>query len=306
MNFEEEDYVRVYTRDTATWNALGWEGQCVLLQTMRKVGRRTGEFEVGTLDPVEALAFALRAPVKSVRVGLERMTSLGVAVIAEGKIVLPKFLRAQWARRSDAARKRESRDAQSALDSGATPPSIGSNPANVTLGHTESQPVTSGHSPIPSNPNQSQDPEGDRGAREPSARSNPRASTKASNEKPEALSSDWTPPAKAREAARIKFECSESDLDRTLPDFRYYWIEGKGAGKKRGPKSWVRTWMNRLGYLAQRGELYSAREASNVASKEHQRPYHAPFKLEPAEPKASPSEALEAIGSYLAGNGGRR
>lgn len=306
MNFEEEDYIRVYTRDTATWNALGWDGQCVLLQTMRKVGRRTGVFEVGTLDPVEALSFALRAPVKTVRVGLERMVSLGVAVVADGKIVLPKFLKAQWARRTDAARKRESRDSQRVLSDGDTDGILREIVPPVTLGHTESQPVTlQSNPPNPIQPNGSEDP-----ASPPTAQPTAKpARSKRIPEKPELLGPGWRPPEKAWGVALVKFECSIADLERALPEFRYHWIEGKGAGTMRGPKAWVRTWMNRMAWLAQNGQLYSAKSGAVAHEKARQdeakRPYHELFREEPAEPAASPAEAQQALQRIAAGIGRR-
>lgn len=287
MNFEEEDYIRVYTRDTATWNALGWDGQCVLLQTMRKVGRRTGEFEVGTLDPVEALAFALRAPVKTVRVGLERMVSLGVAVVADGKIVLPKFIRAQWARRTDAARKRESRDSQRVREDD-TDRIIGQIVGSVTTGHTESQPVTLQSNPT--NPNQGDPPvvplAGDVFEFWKQARKKPRAKFDRKRRK--------------RIEARLREGFTPEQLKAAISNARndpFLMGENENCRVYDGIETLLRDAAQVERLLALVRPRHGA--SSNV-------PFHEPFRERPAaEPAASPAEALAAIQRATAGIGRR-
>ena len=39
MDFPNERYVRLYTRETTTWRLLGWEGQALLPQVLRLVDR---------------------------------------------------------------------------------------------------------------------------------------------------------------------------------------------------------------------------------------------------------------------------
>jgi hypothetical protein len=46
MDWENERYVRVYTRDTIDWVALGWEAQSLFLLLIRKVDR-SGVLEIG-------------------------------------------------------------------------------------------------------------------------------------------------------------------------------------------------------------------------------------------------------------------
>lgn len=257
MNYEDEDYVRLYTRDTPTWLSLGWEGQALLALTMRKVGRRNGVLDFEGFEPLEALSSVTGLPAEVVAVGFERLSKRGVLVVDGQRIVLPKFVKAQWARQGVAARKRASRDAQAA-DEVISKLIIPQNDSTVTLGHTESHPVTLQSHPIPSKPSQ-EEPEQDGG---PARSAKPRSNTVAI-EKPETLQEGWTPPENARTAAQAKFECTEDDINRTLPEFRYYWVSGKGAGKKRTPKGWVQTWMNRMTQMAKTGELYVSRANSN-------------------------------------------
>lgn len=107
MNYEDEHYVRVYTRDTKTWLKLGWEGQCTLMMLLRKTDK------AGVLDdidhPVSDLALITGLPESVVEIGLERLlraNSEGASTveIIGSKLVLPNYLEAQTAARSDKAR----------------------------------------------------------------------------------------------------------------------------------------------------------------------------------------------------------
>ena len=47
MNFEDEHYVRIYTKDTKTWLRWGWEGQTVFMHLMRRLDK------AGVLEDIE-------------------------------------------------------------------------------------------------------------------------------------------------------------------------------------------------------------------------------------------------------------
>lgn len=111
MDWSNERYVRVYTRDTTTWKLLDWRGRVVLSLLFRKVDR-AGVLDVGH-DGVHGLAAVLELPLEIVEAGIAQLTaSRGGAptVVDTGTAyVLPNFLEAQEAPSSDAQRKRESR-----------------------------------------------------------------------------------------------------------------------------------------------------------------------------------------------------
>lgn len=134
MDFTNEAYVRVYKRDTTTWRRLGWEGQCTLMQLLRKVDR-AGVIDIDDLDPAEACAMHTGGPIEFVREGVTRMLSLGVAEHRGTSLVFPRFLEAQESSKSDRQRQRESRERR--RDQARSEPS-----QNVTESHAESQPVT--------------------------------------------------------------------------------------------------------------------------------------------------------------------
>lgn len=106
MEFEDERYVRVFTRDTITWKMLGWEGRCFLLNLFRKVDR------AGTLDMeagIEGLAVLLDMPEAVVKTGLASCKRRDTVVVDGLRLIVPNFLRAQECKQTDAQRQRESR-----------------------------------------------------------------------------------------------------------------------------------------------------------------------------------------------------
>lgn len=114
MRWEDERYIKAYTRDTLNWSAMGWEGQATLLLLMRKLDR-VGLLEIGPMDPVVAIAAATGLPREIVAVGWARLTAQPepTLVLRNGTgraIFMPNFLPAQEANQSDRARQKKSRD----------------------------------------------------------------------------------------------------------------------------------------------------------------------------------------------------
>jgi hypothetical protein len=108
VEFADEPYVRLYTRDTKTWLRLGFEGQTVLMFLLRKLDR-AGVLD-GIEEPASDVALITGVPTEIVRIGLERLLERRVFEIVGDRLVMPNFLRAQSAIRSDKARQRDMRD----------------------------------------------------------------------------------------------------------------------------------------------------------------------------------------------------
>lgn len=278
MNYADENYVRLYTRDTPTWVLLGWQGQTVLMHLMRRVSR-AGVLDFYKLSPDRAVAAITGLPLEVVRPGLEVLLELEVAVVRGERIVLPNFIPAQETRQSDAARKRQSRESERAraltvekvsedapafrmaeLQSGVHPVArvleVVPNPvsAPVTSGHQQSPAVTIGHSSLAelslANP-----PSG-----EMAARDTPKAVR--APDKPVSCPSDFDPPAGLLQALCTKHEATERQIRRTVPEWVWYWRDGKGAGKRRSLKGWHLCFAQNTARLAKSGELYTERTSS--------------------------------------------
>jgi hypothetical protein len=143
MRWEDERFVKVYTRETLTTLRLEWQGRAVLAELFKKVDR-AGLLEIGHEDPVAALASLFRMPEEVVRVGWDRLTSGKdpVVTIRDGMsraIFIPNFLPAQEANQSNTARKQKSRELARARHL-VTDCDIESQ--GVTKGHTRSHAVT--------------------------------------------------------------------------------------------------------------------------------------------------------------------
>jgi len=106
VNWEDERYVRLYTRDTADLLAVGWEGRLVFYELMRKVDRAgVADFD----GDVGLLAELLRIPREVCERGLERLTARGSVEVTDKHVVIPNFIEAQEARQSASQRQREHR-----------------------------------------------------------------------------------------------------------------------------------------------------------------------------------------------------
>jgi hypothetical protein len=149
MRWEDERYVRVYTRDTITWKMLPWQAKCVFPLLLRVVDR-AGLLDVGDYG-TEGMAALLGIPEEIVTPGLEALTRRGVVIQAGGKLLIPNFLEAQEAAASDIARQRKARELARDIanrdrvlpDSPVTKRDEPSQ--NVTERHELSRAVTDGH-----------------------------------------------------------------------------------------------------------------------------------------------------------------
>lgn len=117
MDWSNERYIRLYCNDTKSWLLLGWEGQAVFSLLLRKVDR------AGVLDDVKdgadvALMLGNGMPTGIAQCGLDRAVKLGIIEITDIGLVIPNFIEAQESSKSDAQRKRESREKKRALAMG--------------------------------------------------------------------------------------------------------------------------------------------------------------------------------------------
>lgn len=108
MDWSNETYVRVYIRDTATWLKMRWQGECLFMQLLRKVDR-SGRLD-GITDPIDDLSLVTGLPEDVVEYGLKKLQKYGVIEINNGILIIPNYIEAQTASKSDKQRQRESRE----------------------------------------------------------------------------------------------------------------------------------------------------------------------------------------------------
>jgi len=108
LDFSNESYVRLYLRNTITWEELGWEGRCVFPLALREADR-AGIINIGKKSPAEALTLLLRGPAEFIAVAVERMLDLEVMKHVGTELIFPRYIEANETGRSDVVRQRESR-----------------------------------------------------------------------------------------------------------------------------------------------------------------------------------------------------
>lgn len=158
MRWEDERYVRVYTRDTSDWLGLSFVAQGLLCLLLRKVDR-AGILDLGKQGKRSvAIVIGHAGDWARLEPALEELLADGCVRVEGGKLIVPNFIEAQEASMSDAQRQREHRArARDIASQNVTPGhETGQNVTSVTVpvtsGHAVSQPVT------PSLPNQPSQP----------------------------------------------------------------------------------------------------------------------------------------------------
>jgi hypothetical protein len=151
MNWSDERYVRVYTRDTADWLSLSFLAQGLFCLILRKVDR-AGVMQLGRHGrKAVAITVGHAGDWPRLEPALEELLADGCVIIKGDLLVVPNFMEAQEAAMSDAQRQRESREKRLAramaeglgLVTAVTGRDIPSQ--NVTGGHESGENVTSGH-----------------------------------------------------------------------------------------------------------------------------------------------------------------
>ena len=140
MNFDDERFVKIFTRDTVTWKLLGWEGRCVLLMLLRKVDR-AGCVDLGS--GIEGLALLLDLPEDVTERGFAACLRRSCVTQRDQIAVVPNFVRAQDSRQTDRVRQAESRARR--RDSGLVSQNVTDTNEQVTKRDEVSQPVTRSH-----------------------------------------------------------------------------------------------------------------------------------------------------------------
>ena len=115
MNWGNERWVKLYTRDSPSWCLLSWKARGLMCLLMRAVDRDgvidLGESEPGDhRDAMAALAALLRMPVDDLREPLGELAASRAVTAVTSRVTLPKFREAQDTPTSDAERQRKSRE----------------------------------------------------------------------------------------------------------------------------------------------------------------------------------------------------
>lgn len=150
MNWDDEQFVKIYTRDTGEWTMLSWDAQALLVQILRKVDR-SGVLQLGK-HGTRVLAATLGHRDQQARIlpALAELELDGCVLVRPDRLVVPNFVAAQTSRQSDKARQQAARDRRRAesMKSGSLQDAAKTS-QNVTDCHPASPGVTPDHPASP-------------------------------------------------------------------------------------------------------------------------------------------------------------
>ena len=130
MRWEDERYVRVYTRDTADWLALGWEARAVFVEIMRKCDR-AGIIDLGKHGE-RSLAAMIGVPLDIVLRSVGLLLEDGCVIRNGSKLVIRNFVIAQECSMSPALRSRAYRERAASEARGLPSQNVTESDASVT------------------------------------------------------------------------------------------------------------------------------------------------------------------------------
>lgn len=152
MRWEDERYVRFYTRNTIEWLSMSWQARGLFGLLLREVDR-AGILPLGKVG-IPGLAVVLRAEWADLEGPIHELLTDGCVQLVGDQLVIPNFIEAQEAAQSDAARQKAKRERDRDLaragvmkrDAGVT-----KRDSNVTSSHVTSHDVTPS---LPSHPSE--------------------------------------------------------------------------------------------------------------------------------------------------------
>lgn len=113
MNWSDERYVRVFTRDTVEWLSWSWQARALFVELLRKVDRAGClDLPSGTERAVKGLSRLVGMPEQVVAEFLPELAESGAVVMGDRGLVIRNFVEAQEATASHAERQRRYRERQ--------------------------------------------------------------------------------------------------------------------------------------------------------------------------------------------------
>ena len=139
LDYSDERYARLYTRDTPEWHVLTWQAKAVYCLLRRKVDR-SGVVPLGR-GGLRAVSALVGVPGDVGEPAMRELADSGYLDINAARVAVVEFVESETAVKSDALRQAESRARRGA--SNVTKRDAESR--NVTESHAESHAVTESH-----------------------------------------------------------------------------------------------------------------------------------------------------------------
>lgn len=114
MNWADEHYVKLFTRDTVTWRSWPWQARALFPLLMRAVDG-AGMLNVGSRELGRSVALMVDLPADVALPGVEALLADGTLELVNGNLIIGKFLEAQESRKTNAQSKVEQREKAKAV-----------------------------------------------------------------------------------------------------------------------------------------------------------------------------------------------
>lgn len=261
-------YRKLYEALPPSFERLPFSARCFAAEIIRRCDHK-GRLVPGTIlseELLRDLEFHVRAhPADGafLRVALGALLADGYIVFHDGYLVIRNFVAAQ--RKDSAGRMQQKRARDSADEMGDELPSGPGDPRDTSDG---------GDAHDALGPNPSSDLRAPRlvssrliSETEPAITKVKRISGRAGSDVvPFVMTDDWQPDGGQVAALAEKYSVSAARIAAQVREFRWYWISGKGAGRRKNNRGWAQTFANRIDALAKSESLYAGAEPRGAAS----------------------------------------
>jgi hypothetical protein len=109
VDWANERWVKLYTRDTLTWLTLSWEARSVFCALLRKVDL-AGVVDFPGFGASDAVAAIVNCPIEVATIALPQLVARKMVRIGNDSLVILNFIEAQEAKTGDAQRQRNLRE----------------------------------------------------------------------------------------------------------------------------------------------------------------------------------------------------
>lgn len=266
-------YRKLYERLPPAFERLPFSARCFAAEIIRRCDQygRLVEGDILSEKLLTDLMFLVRAHTDDeqfMRRALGALLADGYLVFRGGHLVVRNFVAAQ--RKDSASRMQEKRARDSADEmlevrndeSGPTEPEPSGEPgvtcdARASHGVTPSRDI---RAPRLVSSHLVSDPGSDPRSEEAKNKSKPVSGRARPDFVPIPIPEDWQADPEHVSVLAKKFSVSDARIAAQVPEFRWYWLRGKGAGKRKSLRGWAQTFANRIEFMAKNESLYAGAE----------------------------------------------
>lgn len=278
------DFRKLFEKPSPAFERLPYAARCMAADLLRRCDR------LGRIIPgdefndelVGDLMFHVRAHASEepfLRASVGVLLTDRYLVFEDGHLTIRNFVEAQRTASAERMAQKRARDAAAAMDDpdaagpdpeptpGRDDPPRDASDGRDTGDERDATPVTlaGARAGLVSSGLVSDSPEQQGTGKKPGS-ARVRGAKAGSEHVPVAMPEDWRPSAEQVAALAEKYAVPESRILAEVREFRWYWREGKGQGKRSTLRGWAQTFGNRVELLAKNGTLFVPRPGERTTA----------------------------------------